>query len=138
MQLSRPPELFALFAQTGTLPGVGTKMSELLEKRAGKLVIDLLRLAPVGLIDRSARPSLPDAQDGQIASFELIVLAADIPPARSRRPARIRCGNEEGEIELIFFRSQPDWLKNSLAGGGKTPDQRAGGAVSGHAANAAS
>ena len=119
MQLSRPPELFALFAQTGTLPGVGTKMSELLEKRAGKLVIDLLRLAPVGLIDRSARPSLPDAQDGQIASFEVIVLAADIPPARSRRPARIRCGNEAGEIELIFFRSQPDWLKTALPVGEK-------------------
>ncbi len=61
MQLFRPPELFALFAQTGTLPGVGAKMSELLEKRAGKLVIDLLRLAPAGLVDRSARPDLPDA-----------------------------------------------------------------------------
>ena len=114
MQLQRPTELFPLFASTTALPGVGPRLADIMKKRMGTQVIDLLRHLPVGLIDRSLRPSLSNIPDGAIASFEVLITSADIPPHNSKRPARITAENETGQLELVFFRSQPDYLKSSL------------------------
>jgi len=59
----RPQEIFPLFAATTALPGVGAKLAGILEKRIGSHVIDVLRHLPIGLIDRSARPSLASVTD---------------------------------------------------------------------------
>ena len=114
MQLQRPTELFPLFASTTALPGVGPRLADIMKKRMGSQVIDLLRHLPVGLIDRSLRPSLSNIPDGAIASFEVLIISADIPPHNSKRPARIIAENATGQLELVFFRSQPDYLKSSL------------------------
>lgn len=114
MHISRPPVIYALFAALTSLPGVGPKMAELLNKRTGRYVIDLLRHLPVSVIDRRARPSVDEAEDGQIATFDVLILKADTPPPRSRRPARITAETTGGQIELIFFHAQTDYLKTSL------------------------
>ena len=57
MHIARPPVIYALFAALTSLPGVGPKMAELLNKRTGRYVIDLLRHLPVSVIDRRARPA---------------------------------------------------------------------------------
>ena len=114
MHISRPPVIYALFAALTSLPGVGPKMAELLNKRTGRYVIDLLRHLPVSVIDRRARPSVDQAEDGQIATFDVLIIKADIPPPRSRRPARITAETTGGQIELIFFHAQTDYLKTSL------------------------
>ena len=77
-------------------------------------MIDLLRHLPVSVIDRTARPSVDDAEDGQTATFEILVLKADIPPPRSRRPARVTAETTGGQIELVFFHAQTDYLKTTL------------------------
>jgi len=119
MHIARPPVIYAMFAALTSLPGVGPKIAELLNKRTGRYVIDLLRHLPVSVVDRRARPSVDEAEDGQIATFEILVLKADIPPPRSRRPARITAEASSGEtsggqIELVFFHAQTDYLKTSL------------------------
>jgi len=114
MHIARPPVIYALFAALTSLPGVGPKMAELLHKRTGRYVIDLLRHLPVSVIDRRARPSVNDAIDGQIATFDILVLKADIPPPRSRRPARVTAEATGGQIELIFFHAQTDYLRTTL------------------------
>ena len=114
MHISRPPAVYALFAALTSLPGVGPKMADLLNKRTGRYVIDLLRHLPVSVIDRRARPAVEEAEDGQIATFEILVLKADIPPPRTRRPARITAEATGGQIELVFFHAQTDYLKTTL------------------------
>ena len=119
MQLQRPAALFPLFASTTALPGVGPRLAEIMKKRMGAQIIDLLRHLPVGFVDRSLRPALSDVSDGIIASFEVTIISADIPPRNSKRPARIIAENETGQLELVFFRSQPDYLKSTLPVGEK-------------------
>ena len=58
MHPKRPAEIFQLFASTTSLAGVGAKLASVLEKRVGQHVIDVLRHLPIGMIDRSQRPSL--------------------------------------------------------------------------------
>ena len=89
MHIARPPVIYSLFATLTSLPGVGPKMEQILAKKTGRHVIDLLRHLPVSVIDRTARPSVNEAEDGQTATFEILVLKADLPPPRTRRPARI-------------------------------------------------
>ena len=108
MHISRPDILFSLFARLTSLPGIGPKMAEQMEKRIGVHVIDLLRHLPVGVNDRRARPSVADVVEGSLATFDVLVLSADIPPARVKRPARFRVETNGGEMDILFFHSHTD------------------------------
>ncbi len=119
MHIARPSSLFALFASVSGLPGIGPKLAGIIEKKMGGHIIDLVRHLPVSLIDRRARPSVDSAIEGQIATFDILVLSADIPPARTNRPARILAETKGGQIELVFFHARSDWLKNTLPVGQK-------------------
>ncbi len=114
MHIARPPVIYSLFATLTSLPGVGPKMEQILAKKTGRHVIDLLRHLPVNVIDRTARPSVDEAEDGQTATFEILVLKADLPLPRTRRPARITAETSSGQIELIFFHAHTDYLKTTL------------------------
>ena len=119
MQLHRPIELYPVFAATTVLPGVGPRLAEIMGKRIGTQIIDLLQHLPVSFIDRSARPALSEIIDGAIASFEVTIIKTDIPPAHSKRPARIIAENDTGQIEIIYFRPKADYLKSLFPVGEK-------------------
>ena len=114
MHLKRPAEIFQLFASTTSLAGVGVKLASVLEKRVGQHVIDVLRHLPIGLIDRSQRPSLTDVNDGAIATFDILVIKHDQPPRGVRRPYRVFCENETGALELVFFHAHDDYVAKQL------------------------
>lgn len=114
MHPKRPAEIFQLFASTNSLAGVGAKLASVLEKRAGQHVIDVLRHLPIGLIDRSQRPSLANVDDGAIATFDLLVIKHDRPPRGIRRPYRVFCENETGALELVFFHAHDDYVAKQL------------------------
>ena len=114
MHLSRPAILFPLFASLTALPGIGARINALMEKRIGSTVIDLLRHAPTGLIDRTARPAISDIVSGQLVTLEVLITKQDIPPPKVNRPARIWAENETGQIELVFFRADASYLKRIL------------------------
>ncbi|MBO79742.1 MAG: ATP-dependent DNA helicase RecG [Gammaproteobacteria bacterium] len=106
--------MFQLFASTTSLAGVGAKLASVLEKRVGQHVIDVLRHLPIGMIDRSQRPSLANVDDGAIATFDLLVIKHDRPPRGVRRPYRVFCENETGALELVFFHAHDDYVAKQL------------------------
>ncbi len=110
----RPPEIFQLFAATTSLSGVGAKLAAVLEKRVGSYVIDVLRHLPIGLIDRRQRPALNAVVDGAIATIEILVIKHDRPPRGTRRPYRVFCQNDTGELELVFFHAHNDYIAKQL------------------------
>lgn len=114
MHIPRPPNLYRLFATISSLPGVGPKMAEIMKKKMGEHIIDILRHLPISINDRSSRPTIDEALDGQLATFEILVLSADIPSAKIRRPSRIIAQTNGGKIELVFFHAQSNYLRQTL------------------------
>ena len=115
----RPEALFALFAPLVALPGVGDKLAGLLKKKVGSHIVDLLRHLPVGVIDRTKRPDIPNIEHGALVTLEVLVTKHDKPPRQSRRPWRVFAENETGQIEIIFFRTKGDYVERLLPIGQK-------------------
>ncbi|MGA9796856.1 MAG: ATP-dependent DNA helicase RecG [Rhizomicrobium sp.] len=114
----RPSILFPLFAETRTLAGVGPRIEKLIARAAGTRLLDLIFHLPSGIIDRSYRPRLIDAQEGRIATVLVNVL--DHLPSRDRRqPYKVRCSDDTAAIELVFFHAHADYLNKLLPVGSK-------------------
>jgi len=109
----RPSILFPLFAETRTLGGVGPKLEKLIARVAGPRIVDLIFDLPIGLIDRSYRPRLVDAEEGRIATVTVTVLD-HVAPRDRRQPYRIRCSDDTSRIELIYFHAHADYLNRTL------------------------
>ncbi|PKU23250.1 ATP-dependent DNA helicase RecG [Telmatospirillum siberiense] len=109
----RPENLYPLFAPITALAGVGPRLAPLVEKVAGPHVVDLLWHLPYALIDRRFTPKIADAPAGRIATIEVMV-DLHIPSDSARRPYRVRCSDETGEITLVFFHAKRDWLEKLL------------------------
>ncbi len=90
-------------------------MSALLEKLCGPAPIDLCLHLPSGIIDRRYQPTIQDAEDNRIATFEIVVEKHNAPPRKYRRaPYKILCSHETGYLTLIYFNAKADWLSRSL------------------------
>jgi ATP-dependent DNA helicase RecG len=114
----RPAILFPLFADTSTLAGIGMRMQKLIAKVAGTRLLDLIFDLPVGVIDRSYRPKLVEAEDGRIATVVVNVLK-HFPSNDRRRPYKVQCSDDTALIELVFFHAEGDYLKRMLPVGQK-------------------
>jgi ATP-dependent DNA helicase RecG len=111
----RPQALFPLFAPTTSLPGVGPRIAALLERVAGARVVDLLWHLPVGLIDRRFAPKIAEAPEGAMATLRVTVDSHQPPPRnRPRLPYKVRCSDETGTIQLVFFNAREDYLRKTL------------------------
>jgi len=114
----RPAILFPLFGEIRSLPGVGPRIEKLIDRVAGKRLLDLIFDLPCGVIDRSYRPKLIAAEAGRIATVTLNVL--DHLPSRDRRqPYKVRCSDDTAIIELVFFHAHTDYLNKALPEGAK-------------------
>ncbi len=109
----RPQILFPLFAPVTSLPGVGPRLAPLFERLTGGRVVDLLWHLPTGLLDRRFSPKVADAPDGAIATL-VVRVEEHQPSPGGRRPYRVRCRDETGEIRLVFFHARPDYLARVL------------------------
>ena len=115
----RPSALDPLFAPAGALPGIGPKNAKLfdrlLDRREGARVIDVLFHLPQGTIDRRARPKIRDAVPGAIVTIEAKVTEHHGPPnARSRAPFKVLVEDDTGDVELVFFLANHDWVRSRL------------------------
>ncbi len=95
-----------------TLPGIGPQLGKLVERAAGKLVVDLLWHLPNGLIDRRAAPSVTALEDGSTVTLKLKVERHE--PGMGRRPYRVICYDGTGFITLIYFNVKGDYLQRLL------------------------
>lgn len=114
----RPSILNPLFADVSTLKGVGPKIAALLTKLAGPRLVDLILTPPSGIIDRSYRPKLADAEPGRVATVEVVVDRHTPPPAAKRNlPYKVLCSDSTGYVNLVFFHAKAEWLKKQLPEG---------------------
>jgi len=115
----RPALLDPLFAPAATLPGVGPKIAKLLDRlldrSSGARVIDVLFHLPYATLDRRARPKIRDAPREALATLEVRVAEHRPPPnARSKAPYKVLVEDETGDVELVFFLANHDWIRKSL------------------------
>jgi ATP-dependent DNA helicase RecG len=114
----RPALLDPLFAPAATLPGVGPKIAKLidrlLDRSAGARVIDVLFHLPYATLDRRARPKIRDAQREAIATLEVRVAEHRPPPARSKAPFKVLVEDDTGDVELVFFLANHEWIRKQL------------------------
>jgi ATP-dependent DNA helicase RecG len=115
----RPALLDPLFAPAATLPGVGPKYAKLIDKLLdrpqGARVVDLLFHLPYGVIDRRARPKIRDAEREAIATLEVRVVEHRGPPSpRSKAPYKVLVEDDTGDVELVFFLANFEWIKKRL------------------------
>jgi ATP-dependent DNA helicase RecG len=117
----RPELLNPYFSSLTSLPGIGPKLRQLVTKlllgtSAGgeARIVDLLFHLPSGVIDRRDRPGIAHARAGAIATLDLHVDRHQPAPRNSRAPYKVWCHDDTGEIELVFFHAQSDWLQKTL------------------------
>jgi ATP-dependent DNA helicase RecG len=116
----RPALLDPLFAPAAILQGVGPKNAKLLDKLLardgrGALVLDVLFHLPYATLDRRARPKIRDAARDTIATIEVRVAEHRPPPSpRSKAPYKVLVEDDTGDVELVFFLANVDWIKKSL------------------------
>ena len=111
----RPEILFPLFAEVGTLKGVGPRTLPLVQKLAGPLVRDLLFLAPNGVITRR-RTEAANAVEGEVGVFDVIVDRM-IAPGRPGVPIKVRASDDTGFVHLIWFGGSPQHIERQLPRG---------------------
>ncbi|QQG37229.1 MAG: ATP-dependent DNA helicase RecG [Micavibrio aeruginosavorus] len=110
----RPFALDPLFTPLTTLPGIGPRNGKLLEKLVGgPKLLDVLWHKPTDIVDRRLRPAVKDAPSGHIATFTLTV-EKHTPSTRRHIPYRVRCKDETGPLDLVFFNAHKDYIEKHL------------------------
>ena len=115
---SRPSDLNAYFANVTTLTGVGEKVGDALGRAMGARIKDLVLTPPSGLIDRTNRPSIAGAREGDIATFEVTVGRHIAPNARNR-PYRVRVFDDTGDMTLTWFKAYPQSMEKMMPEGSR-------------------
>jgi ATP-dependent DNA helicase RecG len=112
---ARPFALGPLFIGLQTLSGIGAKTIQNLDKLlGGSRIIDLLRHAPIDVIDRSYRPKLNDARADTIATITIEVMEHK-PAKRFGLPYRIIGGDGTGFLDLVFFNVKGPYLEEQFS-----------------------
>jgi ATP-dependent DNA helicase RecG len=118
----RPSELTPLFAAATSLSGIGPRTEQLLRKAlrlppgvTEPRVVDLLWHTPTGVIDRRATPTVATALPGTIATLEVRVLKHNGPPrGNTKAPYKVRCEDDTGRLELVFFHTDRKFIERQL------------------------
>ncbi|SKA33361.1 ATP-dependent DNA helicase RecG [Consotaella salsifontis] len=121
----RPTILDQLFAPVTALEGVGPRLAALLKTLlppsgdiAEPRVRDLLFHLPSGVIDRRQRAEIATAPEGAIVTLT-VRIDRHAPPARGAKgaPYRVFADDETGELALVYFRGERQWLEKLLPEG---------------------
>ncbi len=117
----RPQSLDPLFASITALPGVGPKLAQLIARLLGKedvddtKVVDLVFHAPSSIIDRRNQPGIALAPQGVVVTITALVDRHQPPPrGKSNVPYRVILHDETGELSLVFFKGNAQWLEKAL------------------------
>ena len=121
----RPEILNPLFVTVSKLEGIGPKLTKTLtrlfhgsDNADPARIADVLFHLPSSVIDRRFQPGIAAAQEGVTSTFKVHVDRHHVPPRGNRRiPYRIDVHDESGEMSLVFFRGQSEWLAKSMPEG---------------------
>ena len=115
----RPAILNQLFATVSSLAGVGPKLEKMLRRlvvrdaASAARVIDLVFHLPIGVLDRRLKPKLADAPRDTLVTVEIVV-ERHRPAAKRGTPYRVLCRDDTGDLTLVFFASQTQWIERAL------------------------
>ncbi len=115
----RPSLLDPLFAAAATLPGIGPKNAKLfdrlLDRPQGARVVDVLFHLPHATLDRRTRPKIRDAVPDTIVTIHAKVTEHRAPQSqRARAPFKVLVEDDTGDVELVFFLANPEWVRARL------------------------
>jgi ATP-dependent DNA helicase RecG len=113
----RPSLLDPLFASASSLPGIGPKNVQLLDRLLGGVehgarVLDVLMHLPHDGIDRRSRPTIAQAPIGAVSTIKVRVV--EHRPPRAKGPYRVLTEDGTGDLTLIFFRANGGWVEKAL------------------------
>lgn len=114
--MSRPPELFPLFAGLETLEGVGEKTAQAFAGLGVERPKDLLFLLPHSGVDRGRKESVRDVVPPCTVTVEVEV-GAHYPPRTKGKPYRVVVRDAALEFTLVFFHARGDFLQRLLPTG---------------------
>ena len=114
--MSRPPELFPLFAGLETLEGVGEKTARAFEGLGVQRPKDLLYLLPHSGVDRARKASVRDVVAPCTVTVEVEV-GAHFPPRTKGKPYRVMVRDAALEFMLIYFHARGEYLTKLLPTG---------------------
>jgi ATP-dependent DNA helicase RecG len=116
----RPSLLDPLFAEASALPGVGPKTGKLFDRLLGDAsrparVLDVLLHLPISSIDRRNRPIIAQAPIGAVSTIKVRV--TEHRPPRGKGPYKVLVEDESGDLTLVFFRANANWIEKLLPPG---------------------
>ncbi len=114
--MSRPIQLFPLFAELDTLSGLGPKSVKNFAALGVIIPRDLLFLLPHSGIDRSRKASLRDVTLPATVTVEVEV-GLHYPPQTRGRPYRIMVRDAKLDFTLIYFHAKGEFLQSLLPTG---------------------
>lgn len=114
--MSRPPELFPLFAELETLEGVGEKIAKAFAGLGVERPKDLLFLLPHSGVDRARKASVREVVPPCVVTVEVEV-GAHFPPRTKGKPYRVVVRDAALEFTLVFFHARGDFLQRLLPTG---------------------
>jgi ATP-dependent DNA helicase RecG len=114
--VSRPAQLFPLFAGIETLPGVGPKMAAAFAVMGVERPRDLVLTLPHAGNDRSRRETVVGAAPGEVVTVEVTVGRHQKPVQRGR-PHRVVVDDGRTSFQLVFFQAKADWVSVQLPTG---------------------
>ena len=109
----RPQILYPLFTSVSILSGLGRQYVRRIEQFIGPHVIDLLWHLPAGIIDRRFSPTIKEASAGDIVTVT-VQIASYFPSFKSGQPCKVRCYDDTGTLDLIFFHTSMTRLAKRL------------------------
>lgn len=119
----RPDLLTPLFGRVAAIPGIGEKTANLINRLLAPSrqqisqarIIDILFNLPINIIDRSHRVLIADAIIDKIVVIKVVVIEYKISKIINKTtPIRVIVRDDSGELDLLFFRANPEWLMKSL------------------------
>ena len=102
-----------LFSSITKIKGVGPVISKKLSEKGIDNKIDLFLNLPTGAIDRSFCPKLDQLEVGKISTIFVRPLKYYFPRFRNL-PNKVVCKDEYGSIDIIFFNSRENYIKQIL------------------------
>jgi ATP-dependent DNA helicase RecG len=114
--MTRPVELFPLFAGLETLEGVGEKTAKAFAGLGVERPKDLLFLLPHSGVDRARKASIRDVVPPCTVTVEVEV-GAHFPPRTKGKPYRVLVRDAQLEFTLVFFHARGDFLQRLLPTG---------------------
>jgi ATP-dependent DNA helicase RecG len=118
--MPRPPALDPLFRSLRSIKGVGPQLGALLNRFFGSegdaIALDVLMHMPVGIVDRRRMEGIAHTFVGHTATLRIHIDRHVAPPPRGNATKRhvVFAHDETGEIQLVYFGAQGNWVEKLL------------------------